>query len=297
MGILRSIRRRFHAPPEGFYGEAKRVRRVPPAELAVAQAALAGAGPAGERMIWQLRETHDVWRLVRDDGSYELRVSATKGIRGVPRAGWTSEPIPVSGLPSGRKLEIRLVVTMAGIVELHGRSSDGRPWPTDWSVSADDLESIQGRAPWMRLPTNAELREARARAITAIESWLGEPGGLKWKRGVVSVEPPTTDEGIAAFERDQGFSVPGAYRDLLLVANGIQIGSLVVMGIEDAYRLDISGPDRLIISPPNEDGAYVLAPTGEVRFVELEDATSEGRVRAPDLREWVRNHVKPRRSG
>lgn len=232
-----------------------------------------------------------MWRLIADDGSYELRVSTTKPVRGVPRKGWESEPIPVRALPMHRPLEIRLRIPMAGIIEIHGRSLDGQPWPPEWSLASTDLEAIRGRAPLVRLPTPAELRDQRARAVDVIEAWAGEPGMLRGKRGVVAIEPPATSATIAAFESAQQFPLPDAYRELLLVTNGLEVGNTIVLGTDDAYRLDVPGPDRLVIGPPDEDGALVLTPTGEVRFVERGDATSEGRVRAPDIRTWLRRRV------
>lgn len=195
---------------------------------------------------------------------------------------------------SDRALEITLHVPRPGIVEILGRTLDGLPWPTEWQVEERDLDPIRSTAPWIDLPTPAQIREQRALAVEVIETWLGEPGILHGKRGMVVADPPTTSGAIAAFETTHSFPLPPAYRDLLLVANGIEVGSFVLMGTDGAYRLDIPGPDRLIIAPPNEDGAYVLASNGEVRFVELRDGTSDGRLRAPDLREWVRKRVRTR---
>ena len=74
------------------------------------------------------------------------------------------------------------------------------------------------------------------------------------------------------------------YRSLLRRADGIEIGHVAVLGTEDAYLLDIPGPPRLVIVPPDEDGAFALAETGEMVQVGIDDATSNGRVVAPDLR-------------
>jgi hypothetical protein len=301
MGIRAALRESFVGPPRSdFYGLAKHGRRVPSAELAVVAAALDQGGPIAERFVAQLSDAPDVWRLIAEDGSYELRVSTTLPVRGVPRAGWRSDPIPVRALPRYRPLEVELYASMAGIVEIHGRSLDGRPWPAEWSPAPQDVDEIHSRAPWMRLPTPEALRRERARAIDVIESWLGTVGFLRGKRGVVAVEPPATSESMASFEEGQRFDLPEAYRELLTVANGFEIGNLGLLGTDDAYRLDLPGPDRLVIVAPDEYGAFVLAPTGEVRFVELEDATSEGSVRAPDLRAWIRQHAgshQARRAG
>lgn len=291
VAILWLARKARGARGTDYYDLAKHVRSVPSAELAVAEAALAGAGPIGDRLVAQLREAPDVWRLIGDDGSYELRVSARKAVRGVPRSNWTSVPIPVRAR-DGRDLEIRIEVFYAGIISLFGRALDGQRWPATLSLAEGSLDRIRSRAPWLHLPTPGELRADRARAVAVLERWLGRPGGLAARRGTVSIEPPASEEAIVAFEREHAFPLPVAYRELLLVANGFEIGSRVVLGTHDAYRLDIPGPDRLVISPPDEDGAFVLAPDGEVRFVDIADSTSEGRIRASDLRQWV-----ARRSG
>jgi hypothetical protein len=293
MGILAAIRSRLAGSRStDYYGLASHGRRVPPAELAVAEAALAGVGPIAERIVAQLREAPDVWRLIADDGSYELRVSTTIDLHGVPRSGWRSRPIPVRARPGSRPLELELRVSMAGIVELHGRALDGTAWPRTWTADDGDLDAIRANAPWIDLPTPAELREQRALAVEVLEAWLGDHGALQDEPGAIAVEPPATAEAIAAFEQAQGFELPRAYRDLLLAADGFEIGATVVLGTNDAYRLDMPGPDRLVIAPPDEDGALVLAPNGELRFVEVGDETGEGRPRAPDLREWTRRRVR-----
>jgi len=295
VGILSTIKSRLAAPRRNdYYGRGTQVRRVPAAELAAAEAVLSGGGPLAERFATQLRDAPHVWRLISDDGSYELRISTTAEVRGVPRAGWRSERITVHAQPGDRPLELWLDVTIAGIVGIHGRSLDGQPWPAEWSIDPRELDVVRAGAPRMALPTPAELRVQRTHAIEVLETWLGEPGILRGKRGMVAIEPPVTAEAAMAFEQAQDFALPDAYRDLLLVANGFEVGSVVVLGTNDAYRLDMPGPDRLVIAPPNEDGALVLAPTGEVRFVQLEDPTSDGRLRAPDLRQWLRQKVRAR---
>ena len=64
-----------------FHDVAKRVARVPDAELAVTEAALSDGGAIADRLIRQLREAGDVWRLITDDGTYELRISTTDDLR------------------------------------------------------------------------------------------------------------------------------------------------------------------------------------------------------------------------
>jgi len=185
-------------------------------------------------------------------------------------------------------LDMRRVVSQAGIIELDGRARDGRPWPKAWDVRGEDPDAIRARAPWLRLPSSAAIRASRAHAVAIIEQWLGEPGALKGRRGVASVQPPAAAVTIAAFETAQGFRLPSAYRELLQVADGVEIGRHVVMGTSDAYRLDIPGPDQLVIAPPDETGALVLAPSGEVLWVDIDDPASDGRRLAADLRAWLR---------
>jgi hypothetical protein len=72
------------------------------------------------------------------------------------------------------------------------------------------------------------------------------------------------------------------------MANGIGIGSLDILGTNDAYRLDIAGPARLVIAPPNEDGTLVLTESGAVEWIDIDDVAATGTVQAPNLRTWVR---------
>jgi len=284
---VRFARRR---PREGdFYAVASHGHRVPAVELTVAEAALADGGPLGDRLIQQLRETADVWRHAGDDGTYELRISTTDDLRidGVPRDGRASPWMPLIAMPGGRPVELRLVVHEAGIVGIVGRTADAGRWPKTWTVRPDDLAAIRSRAPWLDLPTTAEIDRSRRAAERAIGTWLGDPGAVRAVGGHLSARPPTAAAAIDALAEAEGFRLPEAYRSLLEVADGIEIGRVVILGTEYAYRLDIPGPGRLVISPPDEDGALTLAESGEVVRVDPGDRTSEGLALAPDLRAWL----------
>ena len=286
----------FGAPrPRGteFHDLAKRVKHVPDGESAVIEAALADGGPIADRLLRQLRDAGHVWRLIADDGSYELRISTTDDlrVRDVPRRGWTSDHIPIQADGDGQPLELSVVVDVSGIVELHGRTLDGRPWPHDWSARQENLDGIRARAPWLTLPTAAELRAARATAAATIATWLSDDESLRGRRGAVSVDPPASDDAVAAFAVRERFRLPEAYDSMLRRCDGIEVGPVVVMGTRDAYRLDMPGPTRLVIAPPNEDGAFTLSESGEVVWVEIDAMTTDGKVVAADLRQWVASRL------
>ena len=298
MGIARAIGRLLGRQPRqgaDFYDLAERERRVPDAEMAVAKAILAGGGPLAERALRQLRETTEVRRHRAEDGSYEMRIVTFDNltIRGVPRAGWMSEPIPVE-TTDGRRMELRVGVVEAGIVGLTGRTEDGLRWPKAWEIAAETVHGIRARDSWLRLPTPAELEVERTRAADVIGTWLEDPDLLRGRRGGLRADPPASDDDLAEFEARESFPLPDAYRELLQVANGIGIGSLDILGTIDAYRLDIPGPPRLVVAPPDEDGALVLNGSGAVEWIDIDDAAAKGIVRAPDLRTWVRRQVRPR---
>jgi len=279
-----------------FHHRAKHVRRVPDAEMAVTEAALANGGAIADRLLRQLREAGDVWRLIADDGGYELRISTTDDlkVRDVPRSGWTSEWIPVVAAGDAQPLELRVFVFDSGIVELLGRTLDGRPWPRDWRVRPEDLPRIRAMAPWIHLPTPAELSASRVAAAATIAAWLGDGAAMRGRRGVIRVEPPATDEAVAAFAAKEWFVLPEAYESLVRGADGIEVGRLLVLGTRDAYRLDMPGPARLVIAPPNEDGALTIAESGEVVWIDVGDETTDGRIVAPDLRRWLTTQLARR---
>lgn len=278
-----------------YYGRAEPAKRVPVSELAVAEAALAGSGPIGERLLRQLREAPTVWRLRSDDGTYELRVSTKlAAIRDVPKGGWRTGWIPLDAAPTGRRIEMQVVAAYPGIGEILGRTADGARWPKDWSVRDEDIEMVRAQAPWVTFPTTEELRLARAEGAARLSEWLAAPELLLGRSGQFQAEPPASTAEVDAFEAREAFALPDAYRTLLTAVNGFEVGRLVVLGTGDAYRLDMPGPDRLVISPPNEDGALTLAVTGEVVWVAYGDETTDGRVRAADLRAWVRQQLEPK---
>jgi hypothetical protein len=294
VGIWRLIRPFVLGRRTDFLGLARQVTKVPQAELAVAEAALAGAGPIGEELLAQLRDAAAAFRLVNADGTYELRVSTRGRISFVPRTGWRSNPIPIEALPGNRQLEMQLDIGAQGVIGLLGRTLDGRKWPWTWSPAQGTLESIRARAPWLRLPTPEEQRAARTAAIEQIEAWLGEPGFLGRRRIAINAEPPASEDELRALEVNQHFTLPDAYADLLRRADGVDVGPLSILGTADAYRLDMPGPPRLVISPPDESGAVVLDGDGRVRHVDATQRTSEGRVVGPDLRSWVHRRLTRR---
>lgn len=275
-----------------YYGLAERTKRVPGSELAVVEAALASGGAIAERLVRQLREAPDVCRLRSDDGTYELRVSTRLApVRDVPRQGWRTDWIPLTAAPTGRRIEMQVAVAYPGIAEILGRTADGARWPKDWSVRAEDLEAVRARAPWYRFPTTRELREARMEGARRLSAWLGDPELLVGRAGQLQIDPPATNDEMVALEHRDSFALPDDYRALLRLANGLEIGRVVVLGTQDAYRLDKPGPDRLVIAPPDEDGALTLAASGEVVWVAYGDTTTDGRIEAPDLRTWVRQRL------
>ena len=297
MGIADAIGRllgiRPTPPGTDFYDLAEREPRVPEAEMAVAEAVLGGGGPLAERALRQLRETSEVRRLRAEDGSYEMRIVTFDDltIRGVPRAGWVSEPIPIE-TTDARRLEFRVTILGAGIVGFTGQIEDGDRWPKAWQLASASLERIRARSSWLRLPTPAELEAERTRAADLIGAWLHDPDLFGGRRGSLRADPPASNDELAAFEAREAFPLPDAYRDLLHVANGIGIGSLDILGTNDAYRLDIPGPSRLVIAPPDEDGAYVLNASGAVEWIDIDDVGDTGVVRAPDLRTWLRGRLR-----
>jgi hypothetical protein len=280
-----------------FYALAERAKRVPSAELAVAEAALTSSGQIGERLLRQLREAPDVWRLRSGDGTYELRVSTTLApIRDVPRSGWRTEWIPLEVAHTGRRLEMQIVAEYSGIGGILGRTSDGAQWPKEWAVRVEDIDLVRKQAPWLRFPTVAELKDAREDGAARLSAWLEAAELLRGRRGSLRVEAPATNEEIDGLAERESFALPDAYRALLTRVNGFELGRLVILGTGDAYRLDIPGPDRLVISPPDEDGALTLAPSGEVVWVAYGDETGDGQLRATDLRSWVQQQLARRPS-
>lgn len=298
MGIAGAIARLLGRQPRqgtDFYDLAEREHRIPVAEMAVAEAVLSGGGPIAERALRQLRETPEVRRHRAQDGSYEMRIATfdNLNIRGVPRAGWISEPIPVE-TTDGRRIELWVGMVEAGIVGFTGRTEDGHPWPKVWEIAAASLDLIRASDSWMRLPTPAELEAERTRAADLISGWLNDSDLLRGRRGSLRADPPASADELAAFEKRESFRLPDDYRDLLQVANGIRIGSLDVLGTNDAYRLDVPGPMRLVIAPPDEDGAFVLNEFGAVEWIDIGDVAATGTDRAPDLRTWVRRKLHRR---
>jgi hypothetical protein len=229
-----------------------------------------------------------------DDGSYEMRIVTFDNltIRGVPRAGWTSNPIPVE-TEDARPVELRVGIVEAGIVGLTGRTGDGTRWPKAWQIAAESLDRIRARSEWLRLPTSAALEAERTRVSDLIGAWLQDPDLFRGRRGSLHANPPASDAEVTAFEERELFPLPGAYRDLLHVANGIGIDSLDILGTNDAYRLDIAGPPRLVIAPSDEDGVLVMNESGAVEWIDIDDDAATGTVQAPDLRTWVLRQLRP----
>jgi hypothetical protein len=288
-----TLRSLLRAPVhDDFYGQAKHGRHVPAAEIAVVEAALVDGGPIATRLIRQLQEAPDVYRLWSPSGAYELRVSTRILIRDVPRQGWSSRWIQVESASPARLLEMRIQVDRSGVIGLAGRTNDGQPWPRTWSATDDALAAIRGNAPWLRLPTIAEIRAERARVAEAIGGWLGDSMLLRSRRGLLRCDPPASGEAIQALQVREQVSLPRDYVELIAVADGLEVGTLAILGTADAYRLDIPGPPRLVICPPDENGAMALDEGGQVVAIDIDDPSARGRVVATDLRAWVRRRLR-----
>src|SRR5206468_2087386 len=149
----------------------------------------------------------------------------------------------------GRRLEVRISVAEGGIVGLLGRTVDGERWPREWRLSQAVLDRVRADGPWLHLPTPPEIVASRAHAREVIAAWLGDPGVVRGRRGALRADQPAADDAIDAFEIRETFRAPEAYRSLVGVADGIEVGSTVVLGTSEAYRLDLPGPPRLVISP------------------------------------------------
>jgi hypothetical protein len=145
----------------------------------------------------------------------------------------------------------------------------------------------------LHLSTPPEIVAGRAHAGEVIAAWLGDPGLLRGRRGALRADGPAANDAIVAFETREAFRAPEAYRSLVGVADGIEIGSIVVLGTSEAYRLDLPGPPRLVISPPTEDGALTLDEGGEVIWIDIDDRDAVGSVQAPDLRTWLIDRLRP----
>jgi hypothetical protein len=270
---------------------------IPLAELAVVEAALAGGGPVGDRVLRQLREAAQVWRRATDDGDYELRISIVDALRfrDWPQQGWESAWIPVTAMPGPRSIDLRIRIPPEGVAALEGRTRDLQPWPQEWEPLAADLATIRDQGPWLSMPTPTDLLLTQEAAEQAIGRWLGQPDALRGRGGYVRAEPPASESDLTGLEERERFQLPAAYRELLLRTNGIVIAGIEILGTRDAQRLDRPGPDRLVFSLPlDEDMALTLAPTGEVVVVEGGSRTSTGRVVAPDLRDWFAAHLSSR---
>jgi len=276
-----------------FYASADEQRHVPAGEIDLVAAALVGTGPVGELLLRQLREAPHVWRLRSDDGAYELRVSTTMPpIVAVPRDGWHSDPIRVAS-KDGRSLELRIDVFEAGIVGLRGSTDDGRSWPRELEVAGESLAEIEARAPWLRLPSEAEIRAERERVADVVGRWLGDGSRLQTlpEADRLWAGAPATEAEIDALADREDFAVPAGLALLLRNADGIEIGDFVVLGTADAYRLDIPGPPRLVIRQPDEEGVVVIDLEGRVVEIDIDDRVGTGQVIAPDLRTYVASRL------
>jgi hypothetical protein len=289
LGILRHLRL-GGAKTGDFYRVADRVKRVPEAEIAVTASALAGGGPLADILVRQLREAPDVYRLRAEGGGYELRVSTVLEVDGVPRDGWRTGPIPVE-TGAGRRLHVEVVVHEAGIIGIEGRTEDRERWPVDWRVSPDELQAIEAGAPWLALPDEDAMRDGRVLAAEVVHDWLGRTAAVTLDGHRVVVRPPATEGDLDALAERATFALPEAYAALLRSTDGVDIDDLSLLGTADAYRLDIPGAPRLVICPPDEDGAVVLGLDGRIVHIDIDDPGGTGRLLAEDLRSFVASRL------
>jgi hypothetical protein len=182
------------------------------------------------------------------------------------------------------------VLTLMGLyASLRGMVETIMGGDRDFSGRAERVRAVPLAE--LRLPTADEVLTEHRRAAQVIERWLADAGlgdaGLGDRWPGLSAEPPASDVAIQAFEAREGFVAPTAYRALLRVANGVDLGHITVLGTSDVYRLDMPGPSRLVISPPDGRGTVVLRESGAVEWIDLDDPAGIGQILAVDLRTWV----------
>ena len=208
----------------------------------------------------------------------------------MPRDGWRSRSIPVE-TTAGRRLHVELVVHEAGIIGIEGTTEDHERWPADWRVATDVLRAIEERAPWLALPDEEAMREGRVRAAQVVRGWLAPKAVVTLDGHRIVVRPPATEADLDSLVERSTFALPEAYATLLRSTDGVDIDGLSVLGTADAYRLDIPGAPRLVICPPDEDGALVLDLDGRVVHVDIDDPAGIGRALAEDLRSFVASRL------
>jgi hypothetical protein len=272
------------------YARAEHTRTIPKAELRAAEAILKSGGPVAHRMLRQLRNAPDVWRLRAPDGRFELRISTSLSLGIVPPDRIESDRVVLADSVTGRELELAVAVDRAAIAGMIGRTLDGNQWPRDWVAGEEDLTRICASAPHIRLPTAEALQRQRAEVATALAAWADDPSIAERARRIRPSDP-AKPEDVDALELQERVRLPQDYRSLLLITDGLEIGPLTILGSADAYRLDTEAVNRLLIVPADDRGAIVLDENGRVVHVALDDPLDGGREIAPSMRAFVRRRL------
>jgi hypothetical protein len=194
----------------------------------------------------------------------------------------------------GRLVRIQVGLDGGGFVGLRGNTVDRSAWPRTWTIRDVDLQAIRDAGPWIDLPTAAAVRLEREAIRERIRRWLGDDRALPGLLFSVDGAEPASDAAIENLGRRVGFPLPAAYVHLLRGSNGIAVFGVAILGTLDAYPFDGPGPARLVISPPDENGAFVLDATGAVEWIPVERPSSPGIRVAADLRLWFATRLGER---
>jgi hypothetical protein len=212
-------------------------------------------------------------------GSYHFEVSATEGSFATSTAEQPlsaasgSQPVsaPVSGLPAGQSLQVRLILTSNEVTDVSDPASFATaPLPPQGFPAPPPPSSVYGcNAPHLN-PYNAHPKPGTSIAITGSD--LGMAGSVllgedaliatNWSASGFTVEVPADATGTLGLSVNCGHAsntIAIATSVARLPSNAFSVGKVTVKGSSATLSLSLPGPGKLQVSGAKTKGATVTA--------------------------------------
>jgi hypothetical protein len=259
----------------------------------VVRTILSGQDPRLKMIGDQLERAPELIREYPGVGQFRVGPTSTFDDLSFPleterlESGW----LEVTDVASGRELQFRVAVGRHGFLRgLEGRTTDGGVWPRGWTVDPSALYPTPG--PLLTLPPPSEASAFQARARERLAEWLD----TKSSDGL-QLLPPASSPAIAAREQTLGGSFPNGYRTFLGITDGLETGTLRILGHKDAYDIDSQFLPAIVVAWDADDtDDFVVAVSRDGRDetvyrIDVHDPDARPVPLAPDFASFLRDRV------
>lgn len=235
----------------------KRSARASDEEIAVIRAMLFGTDHRLAQLYRQVEQAAWIERVRIKPSVYQMKLVWTADDPQFPLySSVESRPLVTEDRRSGRALEFRLFIMEGGFFgELQGTALDGLPWPKEFELPTSFTEMYAGQAYLVLPPAQG------TGSLLRLLEWAGVPMEEFSSSVLVRLRPGASDRDVFELSRMEGVDLSAELVEFFLVSDGLELGTVNILGTKDAYRLDAS-PIKgayLVLADLREEGILVTA--------------------------------------